>query len=540
MESANNSLRKRSIQGILALTYIRNNIIFPHTKHPESGKTRKCSGNGPLRITSAMLLCLQIISPLTLATTITVDSSGDATLPDIDGSCSLREAISAAEDDVSVDSCNAGSGADTIRFAPGISLITISADHLSESGAAITESLSIEGPGADSLEISGGNSKQLFFITSQNSSQEFNFSGLTLSNGLATSYGGAIYKSGRGTLNLSDMYFDSNTSTSGGGAVSIQASTSGSSIFTIQRSSFSDNTSLQNGGGALRLALNSQTTITDSSFHGNTSTGTTSYGGAIYLFSTFGPNSGSATLDILRSTFGNNQTGQNGGAIALVGGSSAPITTTIRHSTLVSNDADLNQADAYSGHAGGLYVLTYSNLTLGNTIIAGNNDISGSGASYDDFVVDLGLVLPSPGASTIITEGFNFIGANNSTTNIGFPAGAPNGNTDYVGTTAAKLVPQLQSLADNGGPTLSYRPMIGGNLVDKGKCSGQPYDQRQYGDLQSKIRVVDIPTVANGSGSDACDIGAIELGAELLPSSTEQSICFPIKTASAGAAIICL
>ena len=41
------------------------------------------------------------------------------------GNCELREAIQAAEDDAAVDGCSAGSGADTIVFAPALAGLTI-------------------------------------------------------------------------------------------------------------------------------------------------------------------------------------------------------------------------------------------------------------------------------------------------------------------------------------------------------------------------------------------------------------------------------
>ena len=57
------------------------------------------------------------------AATITVDTTSDAGT--ITGNCELREAIQAAENNAAVDGCAAGSGADTIVFAPALAGQTI-------------------------------------------------------------------------------------------------------------------------------------------------------------------------------------------------------------------------------------------------------------------------------------------------------------------------------------------------------------------------------------------------------------------------------
>ena len=75
-----------------------------------------------------------------------------------DGEISLREAIHAANTDASVDGSTAGSGADTIEFAPtlfngGPGTITLAADFEHNNQLNITEAVTINGPGADLLTI---------------------------------------------------------------------------------------------------------------------------------------------------------------------------------------------------------------------------------------------------------------------------------------------------------------------------------------------------------------------------------------------------
>jgi len=503
------------------------------------GSTTISGRYGLLKQVTVLLISLQFITGVAQSAIITVDNSADIALPSNNGDCTLREAIKAAEDDTAVDGCTAGNGADTIRFASGISSITINAGDLSGASNSIRNSLSIEGPGVDTFEISGAGNRQLFYINSIDADQEFNFRDFSLIKGLGSNDGGAIFKAGQGTLNLTDMHFANNTATAGGGAVAIHRVTSGTSIFNVLRTTFENNNSLQNGGGAIRVSLNIQTSVTDSSFSNNSSTGSSSSGGAISVLVGFVSTSGSSQIDILRSTFRKNTADGDGGAISFTGTPGSPVTASIRHSTIVQNEADLNQDDAFNSNGGGINLRRLTDLSLANTIIADNIDHTGAGPVYDDIYLNN---IAAPQNSTISSEGTNFIGANNTLTLSDFPSGNPNVNFDYVGTAGSKLSPNLESYADNGGPTKTLLPTAAGNLVDKGSCAAEPYDQRGFGNIDTQLRLVDISATANGSGSDGCDIGAVELSAELLlpTTNTESSTCFPIRTANGKAAIVCM
>jgi len=70
----------------------------------------------------ALFLCATCIANVSGAT-ITVDTTSDAGTTT--GNCELREAIQAAENNAAVDGCSAGSGADTILFAPALAGQTI-------------------------------------------------------------------------------------------------------------------------------------------------------------------------------------------------------------------------------------------------------------------------------------------------------------------------------------------------------------------------------------------------------------------------------
>jgi hypothetical protein len=117
------------------------------------------------------------------------------------GAGSLREAVSAA---------NANPGADTIDFAVTgtIGLTTGQLD--------ITDSLTINGPGADALTVSGNHACRVFGITGD---PTVTIAGLTVTNGWATddlpgddsllSPGGGVYMAG-GTVSLDHVTVSGN------------------------------------------------------------------------------------------------------------------------------------------------------------------------------------------------------------------------------------------------------------------------------------------------------------------------------------------
>ena len=123
---------------------------------------------------------------------------------------------------------------DEITFALSCSTITLTS-RLDISG------LTISGPGAGSLAISGGGTTGVLFVGSSGSAS---ISGLTIEDGAdSTSGGGAIWNNG-GTLTVSGCVFSDNTSTFFGGAIW----TTGT--LTVSTTTFSDNSSTSGGYGA--------------------------------------------------------------------------------------------------------------------------------------------------------------------------------------------------------------------------------------------------------------------------------------------------
>ena len=96
--------------------------------------------------------------------------------------------------------------------------------------------MTIAGPGANLLTISGGNQVQVFNITSGT----VTISGLTIANGRDTSGFGAGIQS-TATLTVSNCTFSGNTSGSGGGIY-------GAATTMVSNSTFSGNTATEGGG----------------------------------------------------------------------------------------------------------------------------------------------------------------------------------------------------------------------------------------------------------------------------------------------------
>lgn len=196
-------------------------------------------------------------------------------------------------------------------------------------------------------------------------------------------------------------------------------------------------------------------------------------------------NSG-GTLVFVNSTFSGNHaddSGQSfaaasGGAVYQNGGS-----TTLINCTLSGNHSN--------GATGGAIFNTAGTVTLRNTIVAGNTaatdpDISGAVAG---------------------TSNYNLIG--NGTGMTGISHGSQ-GN--QVGTAGTPINPQLGGLASNGGATETMLPNAGSPVLDKGKDLAPTSPVNLAGqDQRGSTRPYENAGIANASGGDGSDIGAVEV-----------------------------
>lgn len=378
-----------------------------------------------------------------------------------DGFCSLPEALSNAnyDSETSTD-CAIGNGADVIGFAESLNGLTITATNR----LTLSSEVTIDGPGADQLTLSGGNSNAILYTTN---SAIATINGLSLVNGTATlsGGGGAILNHGYLTINnsafsnnsaqyggavasfgsliLNQVTMDNNQSEFGAGAVTHSPS---ASLLHVSKSlfAFNSNGPTPYGAGAISVEGPSAT-IDQSSFLSNTTSGS---GGAIFQRYT--------NLTITNSTFDNNVANNDGGAIAVVGEGA---TTDVIHSTFYNNTASLSSASSID---------TSETLNLINSILAGNVPIIECTANAIDININ-----------NLVDDG----------------SCSSNAVNQLIGD------PMLAPLADVGNLTLALMPMEGSPVID----SGSLLDCAQV-DQRDMARPID----GDVDGSSDCDIGSIE------------------------------
>jgi hypothetical protein len=455
-----------------------------------------------MKLHATPLLALLLVAwsggrPAPAATIIvTTDLDVDAA----DGLCSLPEAIVAANDDAAHNDCPAGTGPDRIVFDLPLPAVIRATGDL----PTVTQTVAIQGPGPNDLSIDGDDLHRLFLFDSALGGEWFALEGLTISGGLSPGGlggdGGGARVAPRETAAFTRVRFADNSSGNGGGGLDVDSQLGEISTVTIVDCSFENNTALgPAGGGGLLVQDSSIVTVTGSAFIGNR-TVANGIGGGILAVRGF--------VTIRRSTVSGNFSDSSGGGIAAMS-ASENMELVLRDVTVFGNTADAN-GDG-TGDGGGLATVanvgTAVQLTLDNTIVAGNVDMGGfrthPDVSLDDLTTDL------------VATGWNLIGSGEGAPVL-FPAGSPNAEDDFVGTAAAPIDPMLLGLALNGGETLNHRPELdaASPVIDHGSCPNTQQDQRGHGDPVTHLRIVDNATVANHPASDGCDIGAVERGGD--------------------------
>lgn len=394
------------------------------------------------------------------AAVITVDSLSDSPTR---FHCTLRNAISSANNDATNTTCTVGNGSDTIVFDPAILPGTI---VLGGSALSISSELTIDGPGPDQLAVSAARASRVFMV---DDGIAFDIptvlvSGLRITGGIAIN--GEIFTPGGGVFNrerltMRDCTLSGNIGSVGGaiynGFASLTidnclisnntAGFAGGGVFNrggayIERSQFRDNEAVD--GGAIANVGGANAVVSTSTLSQNTASHS---GGAIH-------NEDPSLLTVDRSTIDTNLALNEGGGLYSSG------RLELTNSTLYQNSAEVRGGSVYATNSvsllhatlvggsapniGGLLVDNANTLSFLNSIVA---DSSGADCSIDS-------------TNTRSTGAF-----------------IQDGSCNFFYSSQGD--PKLTALRDNGGATLTLGPAADSpliNLANPSRCLAQ--DQR--------------------------------------------------------------
>ena len=352
------------------------------------------------------------------AATYTVTTTSDGPAAACTATCTLRDALAAA---------NLDTTADTINFASGLTgPITLSDGALPISG---TGGLTITGPGSGALTVSGSATSQIFDISAP-STASVSITGLTLTDGSAGSGspGGAIDVSDEAPLTLTGDTISGSTTddTSGGGGVY----TAGP--LTLSNSVISGNiASAGRGGGIEEDNGSAAVTVTNSTVTGNTGTN----GGGI--------DGGNESISAGSQITNNHANGTDS-----TGGGLDPSESLGLQGSIVSGNTS-------TGEGGGVFLDTKYGSTISGSTISGNTSGAGGGAYIEDD--------PFEGGADLVQN--STISANHATDGAG---------VDVDEVSGAGLTITASTISGNQGVGTSF----GGGLL----LSGYVYDSFELED----------------------------------------------------------
>jgi hypothetical protein len=405
----------------------------------------------------------------------------------VDGSCSLVEAMQAANSDLPVGTCGAGSGSDVIQVVTPVSNITISTifeasvDGPGSAGLpVVTSNITIEGNG---LTVKANNSTDNFrlfdvattgdltlrdtTVTNANDgygigSGLFSYGGrVTIENSTFALNNGGVFIGGSygNEINNSVIRHNTNQGSYAAGLQTLFAEVNVNATSIIDNSHGSvDNIArgvppISGGVGTIQSLV----TFTNSTLSGNRSI----YGGAMLI-----TDSSPAPLPSNLERFGNGpMRGSIGSEITII------------NSTVTNNQAFIG--------AGILEIGGNTTLTLQGSIVAGNQTISGGYAPN----------IFSFGSGTINLDANNIIGDNNNTGSINVTLGAS--DSSFSNYAKDNLYPLTLA---NG--QLMHPLKVGSTAIDGNdlSCFGSVTDQ------EGKGRGKD----GDDDGSFICDVGSFE------------------------------
>jgi autotransporter-associated beta strand protein len=255
------------------------------------------------------------------------------------GGGSLRQAITDS---------NTASGSNTINFSGVAGTIVLTSGAL----PTVTDNLTITGPGASLLSVSGNSQSQILLI---GSSLTVAISGLTFTNAVdSAANGGAIYNDG--ALAISNCVFTNDSGSSGGALFNDTAG-----ALTVANCTFNNDSATAASGNGGAICNFGTAWINASSLVGDTAANS---GGGIY---------NGAMLNVSDSTIAANSATFGGGITCDLGG-----TLSVSGSTITGNAAASGNGGGIDDNSGTTNLL--SSIVVGNVVTGTTtaNDIGGT------------------------------------------------------------------------------------------------------------------------------------------------------------------
>ena len=251
-------------------------------------------------------------APASAASTIDVTTASDGSFGAL---CSLRDAVTSANEGIDVDGCTGASatGPETIMLGSGTYTLTLGELDV---GMTSGDDITIQGQGSGATTINQTTAASRVFNLDPNvvGDVAISITDVTITGGLAQAFGGgAILGGGTGdTLSLTNSILTGNGCSGSNSGAGINWSPAGN--VTIDDTTFSDNTCAESAGAIFYTSAGGQLSISNSVFTRNTSGASGSAGGAIFLGQV---GTSPTTFDIDHSSFTSNKatTGGIGGAI---------------------------------------------------------------------------------------------------------------------------------------------------------------------------------------------------------------------------------
>lgn len=340
-------------------------------------------------------LGVEALEDRTVPSTFTVLNVADS------GVGSLRAAVLGAE---------ANPGADVIQFASKVhGTITLTTGELDIRG-----DLTIDGPGANRLTVSGNDASRVFDVIgggSAGSGTRVSIAGLTVAHGRAD-VGGGIRNSAFSDLTLTRVVLSENVAV-GGPTAAVNAR--GGAVHSV-------------GGG-------SAVSVVDSSVFGNTADGrpnaTRGSGGGLSV--------DGGRLIVLRSTvaenyaFGGSPTISGaGGGVSVITGATATVTD-----SMIRDNRSVGAVGGGPAHGGGILVIQASSLVINHSVLTRNEAHGGDGGlgrgRTEGGAIDVELGSRASVADSVLTDNRAVAGSGNFNSANGFTASTATGGAISVG-----------------------------------------------------------------------------------------------------------